>query len=588
MIRSDTLSSTRRLWAPSRGPYNTKMVWLNALVIFALAVACAVPLAAYMEGVFNGSPTPLTPLLSPCENAVYRLCGVDPNEEMPWNRYALAALATTFCGTGLLYAVLRTQYWLPLNPQHFANFSPELAFNTALSFSTTTDWQFYSGENAASYLSQMTGLAWQNFAAGAIGIAAGVAVIRGFARERSGTLGNFWVDFVRALFYVLVPLSVASGLLLVATGVPQNFDPYLTVSNVEGFIQAITGGPMASQEAISLVGGNGGGFVGANTSSPNLNPNGLSNLIEMVAIWVVPAAFPLLFGRMVRNRAAGYALIAAMIAVAAIGAGAAQTAEHAGNPHVHALGIAGGNMEGKEVRFGVPGSGLSLSVASNSGTGASNFAYDSLTPVGGLVALVNMQLGEVVFGGDGSGLYGMLTFAVLTVFIAGLLVGRTPEYLGKKIEGREVQYAMIAALVFPSIILIAVAIAIVLPSGLATLSHGGALGFTEVLYAFTSVAANNGSAFGGLGPNTFYQVATALVMMGGRFLVMIPTLALAGSLGERPINRLGAGTFRTDNATFVVLLIAVVVLFGALTFLPADSLGPIAEHVLLWQRPPAP
>jgi K+-transporting ATPase ATPase A chain len=564
------------------------MLWINAGVLVALVVALAIPLAQYMEAVFTGERTQLSPVLRPLECAIYRWCGVRPDAEMGWEAYALCALATTAVGTAILYAILRTQAWLPLNPQHFPNFDPVVAWNTTLSFVTTTDWQVYSGENAASYFSQMAGLAWQNFVASAIGLAAGVAVIRGFARQHAQTLGNFWVDLIRSLLYVLLPLSVLFGLVFAFTGMPQNFGPSIAALNPEHFAQQITGGPMASQEAISLLGGNGGGFVGANTSAPNLNPNGFSNVLELLAIWLIPAAFPLLFGRMVRNRAAGYALLAAMFVVAAIGFAVAQGVETAGNPLIHALGVNGGNMEGKEVRFGAANAGLSLAVSSNSGTGASNFAYDSLMPLGGLVALVNMQLGEVIFGGVGSGLYGMLMFAVLTVFIAGLLVGRTPEYLGKKIERHEVQYAMIAALVFPAMVLIATAIAAVAPAGRATLGNVGAHGFSEILYAFTSVASNNGSAFGGLGSNLFYDIATGIVALAGRYLVMIPMLALAGSLAWRPTNTLGAGTFRTDNAMFVVLLIGVIVLFGALTFLPADALGPIAEHVQLWQRPAGP
>jgi potassium-transporting ATPase potassium-binding subunit len=563
------------------------MPWINAAAFAAILFALAVPLARYMNDVFSGERTFLSPVLVPLERGIYALCRIR-DEEMSWAAYAFAALALTFAGTALLYVILRVQQWLPLNPQHFPGFAPELAWNSAVSFATTTDWQFYSGENAASYLSQMAGFAWQNFIAGGIGLAVGIAVIRGFARERSSTLGNFWVDLTRGLLYVLLPLSIVFALAFVACGVPQNLSPYLNVTSAEHFVQSLPGGPVASQEAISLLGGNGGGFFGANTASPNINPNGLSNLFELLAIWTVPAAFVLLFGWMVRDRKAGYALLAAMLVVALFGFVAGQVVETTGNPLIHALGVTGGNMEGKEVRFGTENAGLSMSVASNSGTGAANFAYDSLMPLGGLVPMINMQIGEVIFGGVGSGLYGMLVFAVLTVFIAGLMVGRTPEYLGKKIERKEVAFAMIAAIIFPAGILFATAIAVVAPQGLATLGNDGPHGFSEILYAFTSVAANNGSAFGGLGANLFYDIATGLVMLGGRYLVMIPTLALAGVLAARPINAMRTqGTFRTDNSMFVTLLIGVILLFGALTFLPADALGPIAEHVQLWQLPAA-
>jgi potassium-transporting ATPase potassium-binding subunit len=555
------------------------VTWINAVVFTVILITLAIPLASYMKTVFSGGRTILSPLVVPIERGIYRICRIDEHE-MTWSEYARATLGLTILTTAALYLILRTQEWLPLNPQHFPNFSPDLAWNSAVSFITTTDWQFYSGENAASYLSQMAGFAYLNFMAAAIGLAVGVAVIRGFVRERSKTLGNFWVDVTRSLFYVLLPICVLFALAFVACGVPQNFLAYVSVSNAEHFLQSIPGGPVASQEAISLVGGNGGGFFGANTASPNINPNGISNLLELLAIWVIPAAFPLLFGSMLENHRAGYAILAAMFIMAYCGFVIAHMAETAGNPLVHQLGVHGGNYEGKEVRFGPGNAGLSLTVATNSGTGASNFAYDSLMPIGGLIAMANLQLAEVLFGGVGSGLYGMLVFVVLTVFIAGLMVGRTPEYLGKRIERREVTFAMIAALMFPVIILIAAAIAAVIPAGLATLSNSGPHGFSEILYAFSSSAANNGSAFAGLGSNLFYNISTGLIMLGGRYLVMFPTLALAGVLAERPTNRMAtSGTFRTDNAMFVALLIGVIVLFGALTFFPADSLGPIAEQL---------
>ncbi len=559
------------------------MAWLNAAILLAVLLLLAYPLAGYMQAVFEGRRTWLSPALGPLERATYRLCGIDAEYEMAWGKYALSAIALSLAGAVVLYVILRTQAFLPLNPQHFPNLSPDLAWNAAVSFATTTDWQFYSGENALGYLAQMAGMSWQNFVAGAIGLAVGIAVIRGFARSSSGTLGNFWVDVVRSLLYVLLPLCIVFGLAFASQGIPQNFSPYVAATNAERFVQNVTGGPMASQEAPKLLGGNGGGFVNANSSSPNENPTGISNFLELLAIWIIPAAFPPLFGRMTGKPRAGTVILGVMIVLAALSFAGAQLAEQAGNPFVHALGVGGGNLEGKEVRFGIENAGLSLAVATDSGTGSSNFAYDSLTPIGGLFALVNLQLSEIVFGGVGSGLYGLLVFAVLTVFICGLMIGRTPEYLGKKIERREVQFAILSVLMFTVLVLVPTAMAAVTPVGRPTLGNAGPHGFSEILYAFSSNAANNGSAFAGLGPNLFYEIATGITMLGGRFLVMVPTLALAGALARRPTNAKPSGTFRTDNLVFAALLVSVILLVGALTFLPADGLGPIAEQVLLSQ-----
>jgi potassium-transporting ATPase potassium-binding subunit len=555
--------------------------WLNAAIFLTLLLLMASLLARYMQAIFEGR------IRLWGEAVLLRWCGVNPEHEMGWAEYTIAALALSLVTTLAAYAIMRTQQWHGhfFNPQAFPNVDPWIAWNTAVSFVTTTDWQFYSGENTMSYLSQMAALAWLNFIAGAIGIAAGIAAIRGFARRGSATLGNFWVDTVRSLFYVLLPLCALFGLLYLSQGIPQNFSHYLSATNAQGFTQSITGGPMASQEAPKLLGGNGGGFVGANSASPNENPNGITNLFELIGIWLIPAAFPLLFGRMVGNLRAGQALLVAMLVLGVGSFVGAQFAEQAGNPIVHTLGIHGGNMEGKETRFGVGNAGLSLAVATDSGTGSSNFAYDSLTPLGGFFALLNLEFAEIIFGGVGTGLYGLLVFSIVTVFLAGLMVGRTPEYLGKKIERREVQFAMLAVLIFPCMILFATAVAVVVPAGTATLTNAGPHGFTEILYAFASGAANNGSAFAGLGPNVFYSVGIGLIMLGGRFLVMIPTLALAGSLAARPTNELThAGTFRTDNALFIGLLIGVILLVGAITFLPADLLGPIAEHFALGEH----
>jgi K+-transporting ATPase ATPase A chain len=461
--------------------------------------------------------------------------------------------------------------------------APDLAWNTAISFLTNTNWQFYSGEQAMSYLSQMTGLAWHNFVSAAAGIAIAIAVIRGIVRTSGKTLGNFWVDLTRASLYVLLPICVVGGLVLVMQGVPQNFHAYQTIHTLEGATQAITGGPMASQEVIKELGTNGGGFVNANSASPNENPTPFSNLLEMLLIFLIGAGLTYTYGRMARDQRQGWAIFAAMAIVFAAGFTVAYSAEAAGNPIVHQLGVSGGNMEGKECRFGVGASALFATVTTDTSCGAVNSMHDSFMPLGGLVPLVNMQLGEIIFGGVGSGLYGMLLFVVLTVFIAGLMVGRTPEFLGKKIERREVQFAILAVLVTPVLCLVPTAVAAIKPDALATLSNGGAHGFSEMLYAFTSTNANNGSAFAGLGPNLFWNIATGVNMFFGRFMVAIPALALAGALAGKKAVAPGVGTFTTHSPIFVALLIGTIVIVGALTFLPADSLGPIVEHLLVQQ-----
>jgi K+-transporting ATPase ATPase A chain len=463
------------------------------------------------------------------------------------------------------------------------NLAPDLAWNTAVSFLTNTNWQFYSGESTMSYLSQMAGLAWHNFVSAAAGIAIAVAVVRGLARTSVKTLGNFWVDLTRCSLYVLLPISIVAGLFLVSQGVPQNFHAYQEVRSIEGFAQSITGGPMASQEVIKELGTNGGGFVNANSSSPNENPNPLTNLIEMVLIFSLGAGLTYTYGKMVKDTRQGWAIFTAMAIVFLAGFATVYWAEAAGNPLVHHLGVAGANMEGKECRFGAAASALFATVTTDTSCGAVNSMHDSFMPLGGLVPLVNMQLGEIVFGGVGSGLYGMIVFVVLTVFIAGLMVGRTPEYLGKKIERREVQFAILAVLVTPVLCLVPTAIASIVPVGLATLNNAGPHGFSEILYAFTSTNANNGSAFAGLGPNLFYNLATGVNMIFGRFTVAIPALALAGALAGKKAVPEGVGTFTTHSPIFIALLIGVIVIVGALTFLPADALGPIVEHLFVSQ-----
>jgi potassium-transporting ATPase potassium-binding subunit len=561
----------------------TGIGWLQAGLFFLIVLALTKPLGLYMARIFEGERTWLSPVLLPVEKLIYRLCGVREDEEMTWYAYALSMLAFSLIGLAYLYILLRTQKWLPLNPQHLDNMTPDLAWNTAVSFTTNTNWQFYSGESAMSYLSQMAGLAWHNFVSAAVGIAIAVAVVRGLVRTTVKTLGNFWVDLTRCWLYVLLPISIAVALVLVWQGMPQNFHAYQSVKSIEGFAQSITGGPMASQEVIKELGTNGGGFVNANSASPNENPTPLSNLIEMLLIFCLGAGLTYMYGKMVKDTRQGWAIFSAMAILFFAGFTVAYWAEAAGNPIVHHLGVAGGNMEGKECRFGVSASALFATITTDTSCGAVNSMHDSFTALGGLVPLVNMQLGEIVFGGVGSGLYGMIVFVVLTVFIAGLMVGRTPEYLGKKVERREVQFAILAALVTPVLSLVPTSIAAILPAGVATLSNNGPHGFSEILYAFTSTNANNGSAFAGLGPNLFYNLLTGVNMLFGRFAVAVPALALAGVLAGKKSVPESAGTFSTRSPVFVALLIGVIVIVGALTFLPADSLGPIVEHLLMLQ-----
>ncbi len=561
----------------------TAIGWLQAVIYFLIILALTKPLGLYLVRVFEGGRTWLSPVIEPIEKLIYRLCGVRVDEEMPWYTYALAMLGFSLAGFAYLYVLLRTQQWLPFNPQHMPPMAPDLAWNTAVSFLTNTNWQFYSGENALSYLSQMAGLAWHNFVSAAVGIAIAVAVVRGVARTSAKTLGNFWVDLTRATLYVLLPISVVGGLLLVMQGVPQNLHAYQTVSSLEGFSQQITGGPMASQEVIKELGTNGGGFVGANSASPNENPTPFSNFFEMLLIFLIPAGLVYMYGKMVKDTRQGWAIFTAMSVIFAIGFTVAYWGEAGGNPLVHQLGVAGANLEGKELRFGAAASALFATVTTDTSCGAVNAALDSFMPLAGLVPLVNMQLGEIIFGGVGSGLYGMIVFVVLTVFIAGLMVGRTPEFLGKKIERREVQFAILAVLVTPVLCLVPTAVAVLVPQGLATLSNNGAHGFSEILYAFTSTNANNGSAFAGLGSNLFYNIATGVNMMFGRFSVAIPALALAGALAGKKASPMGAGTFTTHSPIFVGLLLGTIIIVGALTFLPADSLGPIVEHLQVLQ-----
>lgn len=561
----------------------TAIGWLQIAALFAIVLVCVKPLGLFMANVFAGERTFLTPVLGPVERAIYRVCRIDPNAEMTWYAYLFAVLAFTFVGFAYLYVLLRTQQWLPLNPQGFGPMAPDLAFNTAISFVTNTNWQFYSGESTLSYLSQMMGLAWHNFVSAGLGIAVAIAFIRGLARTSLKTLGNFWADLTRSCLYILLPISVLSGLLLVYTGVPQNFHAYQSVVSLEGFKQQITGGPIASQESIKELGTNGGGFIGQNSAAPNENPTPFSDLVEMWLILVIAAALTYTFGRMVKDQRQGWALFVAMSIMFFGGLWVCYWAEAAGNPLVHQLGVLGANLEGKEVRFGAAASSLWAVVTTATSCGAVNAMHDSFMALGGLVPMLNMQLGEIIFGGVGSGIYGKLVFVVITVFIAGLMVGRTPEYLGKKIERKEIQLAILFIIVTPVLVLVPVAIAAVVPAGLATLSNAGPHGFSEILYAYSSANGNNGSAFAGLGPNLFYNLTMGVDMFFSRYAEIVPLLALAGILAGKKAVAESAGTFTTYSPIFVALLIGTILIVGALVFFPADALGPIVEHLLTLQ-----
>ena len=563
---------------------------IQLAVYFLLVTAISVPLGLYMARVFSNERTFLDPVLSPIERLIYKICGINPGVEMGWAGYAISMLAFSLVSMIFLYALQRLQFYLPLNPQGLAGVPPGLAFNTAASFTTNTNWQAYSGEQTLSYLTQMVGLTSHNFLSAAAGIAMAAAVIRGFARRSAKTIGNFWVDLTRTTLWVLLPLSLIFALFLVWQGVPDNFSPYVNAKTLEGATQTIAEGPVASQEIIKELGTNGGGFMNANSAHPYENPTPLTNLLEMLAIFSIGAGLTHAFGKMVGDRKQGWALFAVMAILFLAGAAPAIWAEQHGNPQFSKMGIdqhasatqSGGNMEGKETRFGIVESAMWATVTTDTSCGAVNSMHDSFTPLGGMVPMINMQLGEVIFGGVGSGLYGIIVMAVLAVFIAGLMVGRTPEYLGKKIEAREMKLAMLYVLIFPTVILIPTALATVLPTGLSSMSNPGPHGFSQILYAYTEAGANNGSAFAGLNANTaFYNVTLAIVMLLGRFMMAIPALAIAGSVAAKKSTAASAGTFPTDGIPFVFLLIGVIVIVGALTFFCAVALGPIVEQLLM-------
>jgi len=599
------------------------MTALAAMLVGLLLVvllACVKPLGLYMANIFDGRPIWPLRALGECERAIYRLCGIDAAAEMSWKQYALCLLLFNALGALALYALQRWQAWLPLNPQKFPGVPPDSSFNTAVSFVTNTNWQGYSGESAMSYLTQMAGLAVQNFLSAASGIVVAIALVRGLARHSCATIGNLWVDVTRAVLYILLPLALLLALALVSQGVIQNFSPYKDVTTLEALswqqpktdatgnalrdaagnalqeslasrAQTLPMGPVASQESIKELGTNGGGFFNANSAHPYENPSALTNMLEMLAILVIPAGLTYTFGRMVGDTRQGWAVLAAMALLFVALLCVTLHSEQQGNPAIARLGVdqaagatqSGGNMEGKETRFGVAASALFATVTTATSCGAVNGMHDSFTPLGGLVPLFQMQLGEVVFGGVGTGLYSMLIFAIVGVFIAGLMIGRTPEYLGKKIEAFEMKMSSIAILVMPFIVLTGTAVAVSVDAGRAAVANPGVHGFSEILYAFSSAGNNNGSAFAGLSANTpFYNVALALTMWLGRFWPIVAVLAIAGSLAAKKRIPVSDGTMPTHGATFVILLIGTVLLVGALTFVPALALGPIVEHLMLW------
>jgi K+-transporting ATPase ATPase A chain len=563
----------------------TTIGWLQIIVFVAAIVAVTRPLGVYMFRVFEGDRQPLPRSLGRLERLLYRLCGVDPRQEQTWKGYALALLIFSALGTLVTYFIQRAQQFLPWNPQHFAGVGHELAFNTAASFTTNTNWQSYAGESTMSYLTQMAGLAWHNFTSAGAGMGVALALGRGFSRrpgpDGAQTLGSFWVDLIRSIVYLLLPLSLLFAFLLVSQGAIQNLAPYLDVSTLEGGKQTLAFGPVASQEAIKQLGTNGGGFFNANAAHPFENPTPFTNFLSLFMIFAIPSALTYTYGRMARDQKQGWAIWAAMSVLFLAGVAVCYPAEAHGNPAMSGLGVEQslGNMEGKETRFGVAASALYAVVTTDASCGAVNAMHDSFTPLGGLVPLVNIELGELIFGGVGAGLYAILIYVVLTVFIAGLMVGRTPEYLGKKIEGKEMKLAMLYVLIFPLIVLGGSAWGAVSSYGTSSLNNAGPHGLSEILYAFSSGAGNNGSAFAGLNANTpWWNVMLAFTMLAGRFLMILPALGIAGSMIGKKVVPPSLGTFPTSGSLFTGLLVGVVVIVGALTFFPALSLGPVVEH----------
>jgi potassium-transporting ATPase potassium-binding subunit len=564
--------------------------WLQ-IALFAVAVILITrPLGFWMTRVFAGERTFLHPILGPIERGFYRLAGVEPEIEQHWTTYAVAMLLFSLAGFLVLYALQRLQAVLPFNPQGLSEISADSALNTSISFVTNTNWQSYVPEATMSYLTQMAGLTVHNFVSAATGIALAVALIRGFVRRSAMTIGNFWADMTRCTLYILLPISIVIGLVFVWQGMPQNLSAYVDATTLEGAKQTIAQGPVASQEAIKMLGTNGGGFFNANSAHPYENPTPLTNFIQLVLIFSLGAGLTNVLGRMVGDERQGWAIFAAMGALFLAGVITLYWAESAGNPafataHVDMTASAdqaGGNMEGKEVRFGIADSALFATVTTDASCGAVNTMHDSLTPLGGMIPLINIQLGEIIFGGVGSGMYGMLLFAIVAVFVAGLMVGRTPQYLGKKLEAREVKMTILAILILPLSILGFTALATVLPDGLAGIANAGPHGFSEILYAYTSATGNNGSAFAGLSANTpFYNTTLAVAMMIGRFMMIVPMLAVAGSLAAKRPAPPSSGTFPTHGPLFVSLLVGVILIIGGLTFFPALALGPVVEQIAM-------
>lgn len=556
--------------------------WALILGFVAILLALTKPVGAWLFALYEGRRTPLHLVLGPVERGFYKLSGIDPDAQQGWRRYALHMLIFNVALMVLTYVVLRVQYYLPGNPQGLAGLTPHLAFNTAISFTTNTNWQSYGGESTMSNLSQMLGLTIHNFLSAATGIALAFALFRGFAGRETKNLGNFWADVTRITLYLLLPLCVVYTVFLIASGVPQTMAGVVSVDTLEGVRQSILLGPVASQEAIKMLGTNGGGFFNANSAHPFENPTALTNFVQMLSIFTIGFGLTWCFGKAVGNTRQGWAILSAMILLFLGGAAVCYWAEAAGNPVLHQLGVAGGNMEGKEVRFGVAASALFAAVTTAASCGAVNAMHDSFTALGGMIPLFNMQLGEVVIGGVGAGIYGFLLFAILAVFVAGLMVGRTPEYVGKKIESREVKLAVLAIAVLPLFILGLTALSCVTQQGLAGPLNKGPHGFGEILYAFTSAVANNGSAFGGLTAATpWYDGLLGVAMWVGRFFIIVPMLAIAGSLAAKKHVPASAGSFPTTGVLWIGLLVGIVLVLGGLTFLPSLALGPIADHLAM-------
>lgn len=556
--------------------------WILILGFVGILLALTKPVGLWLFALYEGRRTPIHAVLGPIETGFYKLSGIDPKQEQGWRRYALHMIVFNAVLMALTYAVLRLQGVLPGNPQGLAGLSPHLAFNTAISFTANTNWQSYAGETTMSNFSQMFGLTIHNFLSAATGIALAFALFRGFARRSSATIGNFWADMTRVTLYVLLPICVVVTIFYIASGVPQTMAGTVDITTLEGLKQTLTLGPVASQEAIKMLGTNGGGFFNANSAHPFENPTALVNLMQMLSIFVIGFGLTWTFGKAVGNTRQGWAILSAMLVLFLAGVTITYAQEAAGNPILHSIGVAGGNMEGKEVRFGIAASALFSVVTTAASCGAVNAMHDSFTALGGMIPLLNMQLGEVVIGGVGAGIYGFLLFAILAVFVAGLMVGRTPEYVGKKIESREVKLAVLAIAILPLVILGFTALSAVLPDGLAGPLNKGPHGFSEILYAFTSAVGNNGSAFAGLTANTpYYNGLLGVAMWLGRFFIIVPMLAIAGGLAAKKYTPESAGSFPTTGALWVGLLVGIILIVGGLTFLPSLALGPIADHLAM-------